>query len=318
MKSICISAPVYNEASVIVKFVKEVYDTAFLLKDRYKFSVLLVNDGSTDATERILEDLGKKYGPSLKVANLSRNFGHAAACKACIDFAEGDALILMDSDLQDDPAAIPQFLEKWEEGFAVVYAVRSSRTEGILFNSLFSGFYRILRFFSDIPIPLDAGTFSLIDKRVHQLMKGNNEKNAYLPGIRAMIGFDQIGVPIARRERQAERSRVGFWGLVRLAKNAVFSFSFLPIRVFYLLGLITLAATGMISVFVLYHRIWTSLAVPSWASQMITTMFLGGINLVGIGIVGEYVARIYDEVRNRDVFVVRDFMVGGSRSDNWR
>ena len=308
IKKITIAAPVYNELINIDKFVSELFDTIKPLSSIYDFRVLLINDGSDDGTEKILEKLVKKHGPFIKVVNLTRNYGHSAACAACVRYAEGDALILMDSDLQDDPAAIPLFLEKWEQGYQVVYATRTTRQENIFARFLFKSFYRFFNLVSAVKIPLDAGNFSLIDEQVYTIIRDSYEKNAYFPGVRTLVGFRQIGIPVARRPRQDGRSRVGYSGLFNLARNAIFSFSFLPIRIFNFLGGLALLLCFLIIIYALYYRLFTDIAVPAWASSIITISFFGGINLLGIGIVGEYVARIYDQVRRFPGYYVREII----------
>lgn len=309
-KNICIAAPVYNEQENIHAFVQELLSVISSVSSNYHCMLLLVNDGSTDRTEEILKQLCEEHPKVLKVVNLSTNFGHQAACKACISFAEGDAMILMDSDLQDDPAAIPQFLEKWEQGCQVVYAVRVTRFEGFIARLLFNAFYRVFNLISRTKIPLDAGNYSLMDKRVYSRLQVSRDHNYYIPGERALVGFRQEGVPVPRRARPDQVSRVGYTGLFKLAKDAMFSFSRVPIRMFNVFGVFALLSAILLSLFVFLSRFFVDV-VPAWSSQMITTIFFGGINLIGIGTIGEYVARIYDEVRDRKVFIVRDVIVNG-------
>jgi dolichol-phosphate mannosyltransferase len=265
--------------------------------------VLIVNDGSTDETLGVLR--GYKGALDLEIVDLARNFGHVAACMACIDLVDCDALVLMDSDLQDDPKAIAQFIAAWEAGYDVVYAVRTSRKEAGLYKMAFTAFYRLLNLITDIRMPPDAGNFSLMDRKVLGHIKIIPLRNRYLPGLRAYVGFKQIGVPVPRRERHDKKSRVGLKGLFRLAFNGIFSFSYLPIRLFNILGFFSLLVSISLSFYALWHKLVASGTPLAWASQIISISFFGGINILGFGIIGEYVARIYDQTKGYPPYVVR-------------
>lgn len=303
-KKLSITAPVYNEEKTILQFMEEVARAVSPLREEFDVEILLVNDGSTDGTGQMIDELAAKGLYGLTIVHLARNFGHPVACIACMEYADGDGVVLMDSDGQDDPNAIPQFVEKWREGYDVVYATRSSRQEGSIKRGVFRLFYRLLCFASNVRIPLDSGNYSLMDKRVVNHIKNMAEGNRYLPGLRAWLGYRQVAVPVARRERDNGGSRVGFRGLLRLASNAFFSFSYLPIRIFDVMGIFSLAAAVGVFLFALYYRLFTEAAIPAWTSQIIITSFFGGINLLGIGIIGEYVARIYDQVKGRPKYTV--------------
>jgi polyisoprenyl-phosphate glycosyltransferase len=303
-RKLSIAAPVYNEGKAILQFIEDVSRAVSPLRDEFDVEILLVNDGSTDGTGQVLDELVTKGLYGLTVVHLARNFGHPVACIACMEYADGDGVVLMDSDGQDDPNAIPHFVQKWREGYDVVYALRSSRPEGSIKRGVFRLFYRLLHLASSIQIPLDSGNYSLMDKRVVNHIKAAAECNRYLPGLRAWLGYRQVAVPVARRSRYNGNSRVGLPGLLRLASNAFFSFSYLPIRIFDVLGLFALAAAVGVFLFALYYRLFTEAAVPAWTSQIIITSFFGGINLLGIGIIGEYVARIYDQVKGRPKYTV--------------
>ncbi len=265
--------------------------------------ILFVDDGSTDGSGSMLDELAARE-PRLRVLHLSRNFGHQSAIQAGLVHAEGDATILMDADLQDDPDAVSRFLEKWREGYDVVYAVRVNRKEGAVKRALFAAFYRILGRISDPPIPLDAGAFGLVDARVAREVAAMADRDRYYPGLRRWVGFRQAGIEIERGARYDDHPRVSFRGLWRLAKAAIFSFSSTPLHIFYSIAFLSMISFAFLACFTLYHRLFTGLAIPGWTSIVMTACFFGALNALGIAILGEYVLRIYDQVRARPLFVV--------------
>ena len=210
----------------------------------------------------------------------------------------------MDSDMQDDPAGIPMLVDKWREGYDVVYALRVQRKENLVKRMLFSGFYQVLSRLSYVPLPRDAGNFSLVDGKVARGIAGLAEYDRYFPGIRGWIGFQQVGVEIGRLPRYDGKGRVSYRGLYNLAKTAIFSFSSFPLSVFYYITYASLLICGVVIVFTLYHKFVTGLAIPGWTSYVLITSFFGAINSLGIGILGEYIMRIYDQVRGRPNFVI--------------
>lgn len=314
--TISVVAPVYNEAATIEQFVEEVRSYLVSLEGFAGHEILLIDDGSVDGSAEKLDDLVSRYPKEVKVVHLARNFGHTAAVAAGLDHASGDAVILMDSDLQDDPEIIPGMVEKWREGYRVVYAVRSSREEAIWKRFLFTAFYRLLRTVSDTPFPVDAGNFSLMDRRVVDILRSLPERNRYLPGLRAWTGFRQTGLPVARRPRHDRQTRVGFRGLWRLSMNAIFSFSYVPLFVFRLIGLFAIGLSGLVTLYALYYKLFTSLTIPAWTSEIVTISFFGGINSFGIGILGEYIARIYDELKGRPAYVVDRCLSASSQTSD--
>lgn len=297
-------APVYNEIDNIEPFVKEVRDSLERLDVPKRHEIVLVNDGSTDGSAEKLDEIAAEHKDAIQVVHLARNFGHAAAVCAGLDHASGDAVILMDSDMQDDPQAFALFVQKWREGHDVVYALRTSRHESILSRLLFWLFYRSLRWVAHIEIPRNAGNFALMDRRALKVLNSLPERNRYLPGLRAYIGLHQAGVPVPRRARYDKMPRVGLSGLWKLAMNAYFSFSYVPLSVFRILGLANIALSMLLILYAMYHKLVTGLAVKMWASLFIPVCFFGGVNILAIGIIGEYVARIYDEVKQRPIYIV--------------
>ena len=303
MRETCVSIvlPLYNEANVLERLVQLVEGS--LSSCGCDHEIIFVNDGSDDDSGRILDELARS-DRRIRVIHFSRNFGHQAAVHAGLLHASGDAVVVMDSDLQDDPSCIPEYLTKWQQGYDVVYAIRTDRKENPVKRFLFFAFYRILNLISRTPIASDAGNFGLVDRRVAAQIAGLHDRDRYFPGLRSWVGFRQIGIPVERLARHDGRPRVSFVGLIRLAKSAIFSFSTLPLSVFYVIAAASVLIATILAGFVLYHKIHTGLAIPGWASITLTGSLFGALNALGIGILGEYVVRTYDQVRARPLFLV--------------
>jgi glycosyltransferase involved in cell wall biosynthesis len=293
--------PVYNEAGVLEELASQVTATARACGMRYE--IVFVNDGSRDGSGEALDALAA-HDEHVRVVHLARNFGHQAAVQAGLAHARGDAVVLMDSDLQDSPLTIPRFVAAWRDGSDVVYAVRASRQEALWKRLLFAGFHRLLSWMAEGRIPVDAGNFSLMDRRVVRQILALDERDRYLPGLRSWVGFRQRGIEVERHARYDGRPRVSLRGLWRLAKTAMFSFSTFPLTVFYLIGYSALAIFIVLASYSLYCRLFTNLAIPGWTSHILSASFFGALNALGISILGEYVVRIYDQVRGRPVYVV--------------
>jgi len=293
--------PCFNEARVLERLTASVVGVLERIADRYE--IVYVNDGSTDDSLEVLDGLAAA-NPAFRVVHFSRNFGHQAAVQAGLEHARGDAVVVMDSDLQDDPAAIGEFLDQWRAGYDVVYAVRYNRKEHPSKRFLFYAFYRVLNAISDMPIPQDAGNFGLVDRAVVDHILQLSDRDRFYPGLRRWVGFRQIGVRVERHARHDDRPRVSLRQLFRLAKSAIFSFSRVPLAVFYSVAVVSLLVCLGLSAFTLYHKLFTGLAIPGWASVTITSSFFGALNALGIAILGEYVIRIYDQVRARPMYIV--------------
>jgi len=298
---ISVVLPVFNEAHVLHELLERLTRSLALCGADYE--IIFVNDGSSDQSPQVLDRLAAE-NPRVRVIHLARNFGHQAAVQAGLAHTRGDAVVLMDSDLQDTPEAIPQFVAKWREGYQVVYAVRTQRKENIVKRLLFAGFHRLLCRVATVRIPVDAGIFGLIDRRVARTVLAMAERDRYLAGLRAWVGFRQTGVLVERGARYDGRPRVTLAGLFRLAKTAIFSFSTLPLTAFYLIGLGAAATFVAIGGFSLYCRLFTDLAIPGWTSHILVGSFFGALNALGICMLGEYVIRIYDQVRARPLYLV--------------
>jgi dolichol-phosphate mannosyltransferase len=298
---ISVVVPVFNEAAVLEILCRRLRTA--LTRCRTTFEIVFVNDGSRDGSAELLDRLALSYA-EVRVIHLSRNFGHQAAILAGLDHARGDAVVLMDSDLQDPPEAIGRLLEQWQCGYDVVYAIHTDRKEAIWKRMLFGAFHRILSSIAQTPIPVNAGNFGLIDARVVKSLTAFGERDRYLPGLRSWVGFKQIGVPVERGSRYDDCPRVSIGGLFRLAKTAIFSFSSLPLAMFGWIGWISFTMFLAVSGYSVYCKFFTDLAVPGWTSELVTMSFFASLNALGISMLGEYVVRIYDQVRGRPQYLV--------------
>jgi len=294
--------PIWNEEQVIPELYKRVVAT--MESTGQTWELVCVNDGSRDRSLALLLELNAK-DPRVKVVDFSKNFGHQIAITAGADYAEGDAVIVMDADLQDPPDVVLRMIEKWREGYEVVYAVRAKR-EGETWFKLFTAkvFYRLLRNVANIDIPVDAGDFRLMDRRVVFAMRQLREKHRFMRGLSSWVGFKQIGVEYERAERFAGETKYPFRKMLRLAMNAITSFSYLPLQLATYFGF-TLAFLSLIGIILtIILRLSGSDAFHGQATTLVSVLFLGGIQLIFLGIIGEYLGRIYDEVKDRPLYIV--------------
>lgn len=298
---ISVVLPVYNEEKVLSQLLQAVEEVLQTTGSQYE--IIFVNDGSADQSGAILDDLAE-LNSRVRVLHFAKNFGHQAAVQAGLLHATGDAIVIMDSDMQDAPAAIVDFVQEWRAGYDVVYAIRTARKEGPLKRWAFQTFHKTLNMIASTSIPRDAGNFGLLDRRVAIQIAQLHDRDRYFPGLRSWVGYRQIGVPVERLARYDDNPRVSFIQLCRLAKTAIFSFSFFPLTIFYFIAALSAVVCLALISFVLYHKLVTGLAIPGWASTTITASFFGTLNALGIGILGEYVTRIYDQVRARPMFIV--------------
>lgn len=302
MKQISLVFPVYNEEEVLPLLYKRV--GRIIEELHYEVEVILINDGSQDASLSLMQEFHTQ-DPRFKVIDFARNFGHQIAITAGIDFASGDAVILLDADLQDPPELLPQFLKKWEEGYQVVYAVRKTRQEHILKRLAYSSFYRILQKISNIPIPLDSGDFCLMDRRVADTLKSMHERNRFVRGLRSWAGFRQIGLEYDRDKRQAGDVKYTMTRLMKLALDGIVSFSYFPLRIAGYTGFV-ISITSFLGILIyLYKKLFIGGEPQGFPTLVILVLFMGGIQLLSLGIIGEYIGRIYDEVKRRPIYVIR-------------
>jgi glycosyltransferase involved in cell wall biosynthesis len=268
--------------------------------------ILLVDDGSRDRSYELMLER-RARDPRFKILRLSRNFGHQIAITAGLDAAAGDAVVIMDSDLQDPPEIIPELAARWREGNEVVHAVRTDRDGDTAFKrATASVFYRALRRVTDLDAPVDAGDFRLVDRRALDAFRSMRENNRYVRGMFAWVGFNQSGVTFARSARARGVTKYPFKRMLKFAGDAVLGFSNAPLRLALTLGFLLAGLSFLAGVTIVAMKLFGTTLVPGWTSILTAVFFIGGIQLVVLGIVGEYIARIYDEVKNRPLYIVSD------------
>ncbi|MFH0920073.1 MAG: glycosyltransferase family 2 protein [Fibrobacterota bacterium] len=266
--------------------------------------ILFVNDGSTDNSAAVIKTLAQK-DPSVKVITLSRNFGHEAATTAGLDHARGDAAVLIDADLQDPPEVIPEMVERWKAGSHVVYARRRVREGEPLFRRVSAWFfYRIVNFLSDIHLPVDTGDFRLMDRSVVEAVRGLREQSRYVRGLVTWVGYTQDGIDYEREPRVSGKSEYNPLKLLLLAFDAVTGFSILPLRIVALTGLAVTLFSFLAVAVVVTQKLFFGLAVPGYAFLTSGLFFLGGTQLLFLGLIGEYVGKIYRQVQNRPLYII--------------
>ncbi|MGH2697568.1 MAG: glycosyltransferase family 2 protein [Actinomycetota bacterium] len=268
--------------------------------------VLLVDDGSRDRSYEIMLER-RARDPRFKLLRLSRNFGHQIAITAGLDAAAGDAVVIMDSDLQDPPEIIPELAARWRDGYEIVHAVRTDRDGDTAFKrATASVFYRALRRVADLDAPVDSGDFRLVDRRALEAFRSMRENNRYVRGLFAWVGFNQSGVTYLRGARAAGVTKYPFRRMLKFAADAVLSFSNAPLRMALTLGFILAVVSFLGGITIVVMKLSGTTLVPGWTSILTAVCFIGGIQLVMLGVVGEYIARIYDEVKNRPLYIVSD------------
>jgi dolichol-phosphate mannosyltransferase len=277
------------------------------------FEIVFVNDGSRDRSAEMLR-LHHQRDSRLKSITLSRNFGHQVAVTCGLDHAQGDAVIVMDGDLQDPPEVLPGMIARWREGFDVVYAVRRRRKEMWAKVLAYKFFYWLLHRVSYLDIPLDSGDFSLMDRRVVELLATMPERNRFVRGLRTWVGLRQTGFEYERDARFAGESKYSFTKLMRLAFDGLVSYSFVPLRMVSNVGMLVSLSALAYMLYLLVARAFGDTTIQGWTSTVVIVLFLGGIQLLSLGIIGEYIGRIFDEVKQRPQYVVSETLgVGPSK-----
>ncbi|OQY88999.1 MAG: glycosyltransferase [Anaerolineae bacterium UTCFX1] len=297
-------APIFNEEENLPELYRRVKET--LTQLRKPWELILVDDGSSDNSSALMRALAKK-DKRVRPIIFARNFGHQVAVTAGLDYSRGDAVIVIDSDLQDPPELILDMAKKWQEGYEVVFAVRAER-EGESWFKLWtaSAFYRLIYRITDVKIPLDAGDFRLMDRKVVNVMNSMRERHRFLRGMSAWVGFKQIGVEYKRSARIAGETKYPFRKMLRLALNAVTGFSYFPLQVATFFGFFSAGIAILAMPVVIYLRASGSQTFFGQASTLLAVLFLGGVQLISLGILGEYIGRLYDEAKGRPLYIVRE------------
>jgi polyisoprenyl-phosphate glycosyltransferase len=294
--------PVYNEQENLPELYRRLSAVLDGVGERYE--LVFVDDGSRDQSVAMLHELATRDA-RVVIVELARNFGHQTAISAGLEHSHGRGVIIIDADLQDPPEVLPQFIEKWREGHDVVYAIREQRKEGWIKRASYALFYRLLQRVAQVEIPLDAGDFCIMDRRVVDLLVGMPERNRFVRGMRSWVGLSQVGLAYARQERYAGRPKYTYTRLVALALDGLISFSFLPLRIITAIGFsVSMVSFGLALLYAV-QRIAFGLTPPGFPTLIVAVFFLAGMQLITIGVIGEYVGRIFDEVKRRPLYVVR-------------
>jgi glycosyltransferase involved in cell wall biosynthesis len=296
-------APVYNEVGSLPELYRRVRLVMEGLGDPWE--LVLVDDGSSDGSTEAMASLAAQDS-RVRPVYFARNFGHQIAVTAGLDSSRGEAMVVIDADLQDPPEVIPELVARWREGYEVVYAVRSER-EGETWFKMFTAslFYRVIYRITDVKIPLDTGDFRLLDRQVVDTLNSMRERHRFLRGMASWVGFRQIGVPYRRAARLTGQTKYPFRKMLRLALNAVTGFSYFPLQIATYLGFLCAGLSILAIPFVIALRLIGSQAFFGQATTLIAVLFLGGVQLISLGILGEYIGRLYDEAKGRPLYILR-------------
>ncbi|MYL18820.1 glycosyltransferase [Halobacillus litoralis] len=296
--------PMYNEEEVIGMTYERLKKVMNDLDEPYE--LIFVNDGSRDGTLPMVKEYSE-WDPSVIVLDLSRNFGHQVAITAGMDQARGEAVVVIDADLQDPPERIKDMVEKWKEGYDVVYAKRAERKGETFFKKVTASmYYRLLRSLTDVDIPLDTGDFRLIDRKVCDQMNQLQEKNRFVRGLVSWVGFKQTAVEYDRDEREYGESKYPLGKMIKLSLDGITSFSYKPLKLSSYGGAMVSMIGFLYMIYVIYQRLFTDAAVPGWSSVIVIQLFFFGFVLLMLGIIGEYIGRIYDESKGRPSYIVQE------------
>jgi glycosyltransferase involved in cell wall biosynthesis len=301
-----IGIPIHNEEAVLPELLRRLVETVNAVPGG-PHEIIFVDDGSTDRSRVLLiEAAGRDR--RLKVIALSRNFGHQAALGAALDHARGDALVLMDGDLQDEPEIIPELVRLHQAGADVVYTRRASRQEGWIFRTAYKLYYRLVASVAEVPLPIDSGDFSLIGARVVTALRRLPERQRYLRGLRAWVGFTQVAVDVQRPARAAGRAKYTTWRLIQLAVDGICSFSIVPLRAATLTGLAAIGVAAAFSLYAIYMRLVVGAVPVGFTASLLVNTFLSGVQLLFLGVIGEYLGRVYAEIKGRPSYVVAEIV----------
>ena len=284
----------YNRLSIVLKNVCENYE------------IIFVNDYSSDKSLEIINNLSLKDS-KVKFIDFSRNFGHQVSITAGMDYSSGEAVVIMDGDLQDPPELIPKLIEEWKKGFDVVYAVRRKREGETIFKKITASlFYRLFSKLANINMPLDTGDFRLIDRKVLESLKSIREKHRFMRGLVSWVGYNQTGVFYDREKRGAGETKYPFFKMLKFSIDGITSFSLIHLKIATFLGFIISSISFLIGLYFLFIKLFTNKMVQGWITLAGSILFIGGIQLVILGIIGEYIGRIYEEVKDRPLYIVKE------------
>ena len=301
---ISIVVPVFNEEGNI----KRLYERFTCVLREYNYEIIIVNDGSSDDSNYVIKEL-IQLDTRVKLINFTRNFGHEAATTAGVEYAIGDAIIVIDADLQDPPELIVEMIELWKEGFEVVYAEREKRKGETFFKKISANlFYKFLDLISETHIPRNTGDFRLMDRRVVNDFKLIKEKNRFFRGLISWVGYRQIGIKYKRDKRYNGKTKYNYFKLIRLALDSITSFSTKPLSFITLIGFMVSLFSFMLGVLFIFIKLIYKFPVSGWTSLIITLLFFNGFQIFLIGIVGEYIARMFIEVKNRPLYLIREII----------
>ena len=299
-----IIAPIYNEFENLPELYRRVSEVMDSTGDPWE--LVLVDDGSSDGSSDLIRDLAKQ-DQRVRPVIFARNFGHQIAATAGLDYSRGKAVIIIDADLQDPPEVMLELIDRWRQGFEVVYAVRTEREGESWFKTATASlFYRLIYRITDVKIPMDTGDFRLMDRKVVNVMNSMRERHRFLRGMSAWVGFRQVGVGYKRAARFAGTTKYPFRKMFRLALNAVTSFSYFPLQVATYIGFVSAGISILVIPVVFILRLANSEAFFGQASTLVAVLFLGGVQLISLGLLGEYIGRIYDEVKGRPLYIVSE------------
>jgi dolichol-phosphate mannosyltransferase len=304
-KKISWIVPCFNEEESIYQTIKRLVDVSNSINE-FKWEIIIIDDGSSDRSRLIVKEIMNEY-KLVKLICLSRNFGHQYAVQAGLNFSNGDAAVVIDADLQDPPEIVGEMIDYWEKGYDVVYGRRMQRYSESIFKRLTALiYYRILNLLSEIDIPLDAGDFRLIDRKVIKALQEMPERGRYLRGLIAWCGFKQIDVPYKRAGRLAGRSKYSLKKMIIFALEGITAFSRRPLRLATFFGVFCAIGSFLLTLFVIYIRLFTNSWIQGWAGLAVGILFLSGVQLISLGILGEYIGRIFEEAKSRPMYFVEE------------
>jgi polyisoprenyl-phosphate glycosyltransferase len=301
---ISIIAPIFNESGNIAELHRRLTDTMNVMDDDWE--VLFIDDGSTDGSTEMIRQLARQ-DPHVRPVIFARNFGHQIAVTAGLDYSRGQAVVIIDADLQDPPEVIRDLVSKWREGYEVVYAVRAEREGETWFKLLTAKlFYRLIRKITDVDIPLDTGDFRLLDRKVVNVLNQMREHHRFLRGMSVWVGFRQVGVPYKRAARYAGETKYPLRKMLRFTSDAITSFSYFPLQLATYIGFLSAGISILAIPVVIILRLTGSQAFFGQATTLIAVLFLGGVQLISLGILGEYIGRLFQEAKGRPLYIVRE------------